>query len=41
MDGKKYDVAKGMWDPAVREYIFPGQLINCRCFSRSVIPGFN
>lgn len=41
MDGKKYDVAKGMWDPAVREYIFPGQLINCRCFSRSIIPGLN
>ncbi len=40
MEGKKYDVAEGMWDPAVGEHIFPGQLINCRCTSSSVIPGF-
>ena len=39
-DGKPYDVAKGWWDPAVRERIWPGQLINCRCVSRAVIPGF-
>lgn len=41
MNGKKYDVKKGMWDPAVKEYILPGQLINCRCTSRSVIAGFS
>jgi len=40
MDGKTYDINKGMWDSAVGEYIFPGQLINCRCTSRSVVPGF-
>lgn len=40
MDGKKYRVDQGMWDPAVQKYILPGELINCRCFSRSVIPGF-
>jgi SPP1 gp7 family putative phage head morphogenesis protein len=40
-DGKKYDVAKGWYDPTVKEFIFPGQLINCRCFSRAVIPGFS
>lgn len=40
-DGKKYDTKKGWYDPAVKEFIFPGQLINCRCFSRSVIPGFS
>jgi SPP1 gp7 family putative phage head morphogenesis protein len=41
MDGKSYDINKGMWDPAVKEFIFPGQLINCRCTSRSVVAGFS
>lgn len=40
MNGKTYDINKGMWDPAEGEYIFPGQLINCRCTSRSIVPGF-
>ncbi len=38
MNGKRYDVDKGMWDSAVRKWIFPGELINCRCQSRSVLP---
>lgn len=41
MNGKKFDVAQGMWDPAENKYILPGELINCRCTSRSVLPGFN
>jgi uncharacterized protein with gpF-like domain len=41
MNGKKYDVNKGMWDPAVKRWIFPGEEINCRCVSRSIIPGFS
>jgi SPP1 gp7 family putative phage head morphogenesis protein len=41
MNGTKYDVNKGMWDPAVKRWIFPGEEINCRCFCRSVIPGFS
>jgi SPP1 gp7 family putative phage head morphogenesis protein len=40
-DGKKYRVSEGWLDPAVDKRIFPGELINCRCFSRSVIPGFS
>lgn len=40
MDGKKYDVTKGMYDRDEGRYVFPGELINCRCTSRSVIPGF-
>jgi len=36
----RYDVKKGWYDPDEGEYIFPGELINCRCVSRSVIPGF-
>ena len=41
MSGMKYDVNKGMWDPAVKRWIFPGEEINCRCFSRPIIHGFS
>lgn len=41
MNGQRYDVTKGMWDPAVKEFIFPGQLINCRCTSKSVVAGLS
>lgn len=37
--GKKYDVKKGWYDPHEKKYIHPGELINCRCVSRSVVPG--
>jgi SPP1 gp7 family putative phage head morphogenesis protein len=40
-NGKLYDVEKGWWDPAVKQFIHPGELINCRCVSISVIPGFS
>ena len=39
MNGKQFNIAKGMWDSAVGEWIQPGELINCRCTSRVVIPG--
>lgn len=41
MNGKRYDVAKGMWDEDEREWVFPGSLINCRCLAKSVVPGFS
>lgn len=41
MDGKKYDISKGMYDSAEKRYVLPGELINCRCFSKSVVPGFS
>lgn len=34
--GKEYDVTKGCLISG--EYIFPGQLINCRCTSKSILP---
>lgn len=46
---QRYDVRKGWWDPqAVKkkgggfqgQFIFPGELINCKCVSRSVVRGF-
>lgn len=38
-EGVVFDVSKGWYDPDVGEFIHPGQLINCRCVSRSIIPG--
>lgn len=35
-----FDLDKGLYDPDEGEYVFPGQLINCRCTSRAVIEGF-
>jgi SPP1 gp7 family putative phage head morphogenesis protein len=39
-DGKKFDVSKGWFDPdpKVRKHIMPGQLINCRCYFKPVLP---
>lgn len=41
--GNIYDPAVGWFDsdPKVRKRIWPGQLINCRCVSRSVVKGFS
>lgn len=41
MDGKRYKISQGMWDDDEGKYVFPGELINCRCTSRVVIPGFD
>jgi SPP1 gp7 family putative phage head morphogenesis protein len=39
-DGQEFEVRRGWFDPdpKVREYILPGQLINCRCFATPVLP---
>lgn len=37
-DGKRYDLRKGWYDPAVKQWIKPGELINCRCYSSAVLP---
>lgn len=41
--GNVYDPAKGWFDPdpKVRRRIWPGELINCRCVSVSVVEGFS
>lgn len=41
MDGKTYDVAKGMWDRDADKFVWPGTEINCRCVSRAIIEGLN
>lgn len=39
MNGKRYKLAEGMWDPVERKYIETGELINCRCTHKAIIPG--
>ena len=41
MNGKIYDIVKGMWDEDEKAWVLPGQLINCRCVSLSIIPGLD
>ena len=40
MNDKQYDVKQGMWDSDEKAWVHPGQLINCRCFSKGIIKGF-
>lgn len=41
--GKPYDPAVGWFDPdpKVNRHIWPGELINCRCVSRTIVKGFS
>ena len=39
MNGKRYSVAEGLLDTDEGRKILPGELINCRCVSRAIIPG--
>lgn len=39
--GKKFNVKTGWYDPAAKQYIMPGELINCKCISKSIIPGLS
>lgn len=40
LSGKAYLIAQGAYDSAEGKYILPGELINCRCTSRAVVPAF-
>lgn len=40
MNGKPYLIAQGSYDSQVGRYVLPGELINCRCTSKAVIPAF-
>lgn len=39
MNGKVFKLKEGMYDSDEQAYVLPGQLINCRCTSRAIIPG--
>lgn len=36
-----FNLKEGWYDPDEGKHILPGELINCRCVSRPVIPGFS
>jgi hypothetical protein len=40
-EGKVFDLDKGLFDPEAGEWVLPGTLINCRCTSRAIVPGFD
>jgi SPP1 gp7 family putative phage head morphogenesis protein len=40
MNGEEFDLAQGMYDPEAGDYVQPGELINCRCSYRPVLPEF-
>lgn len=40
MNGKKFDLKKGMYDPDVEDYVQPGELPYCRCCFKAILPGF-
>ena len=40
-DKVRYKVAEGWYDPHEKKFILPGELVNCRCVARPVIPGFS
>lgn len=39
-DKARFPIAEGWHDPEEGRNIWPGELINCRCVSKSVVPGF-
>lgn len=39
-DGNEFDVETGWYDPHEGKHIQPGELINCRCVSIPIVPGF-
>lgn len=41
MNGKVFDSRVGLYDPAVKRNIHPGELIHCRCLFRPHIPGID
>lgn len=40
-DKVRFNLAEGWYDPHEKKHILPGELINCRCVSRPVVPGFS
>lgn len=38
MDGQRFDLLTGMYDPAVGTHVHPGELPFCRCVYRPVLP---
>lgn len=41
MNGKTFDLSAGMWDEDAGEWVLPGQLVNCGCTYKPVLPELN
>jgi SPP1 gp7 family putative phage head morphogenesis protein len=41
MNGKEFDIRKGMYDSHEGKWIQPGELIRCRCVSAPILKGFS
>ena len=39
MDGERFNIDEGCWDPEVGAHIQPGELVNCQCECKWVVPG--
>lgn len=40
-DKVRFSIVDGWYDPDEKRNVHPGELINCRCQSRPIVPGFN
>lgn len=40
MDGKRFKLSEGMYDPDVGRFVHCGELVNCQCIYQPVIPTF-
>jgi SPP1 gp7 family putative phage head morphogenesis protein len=40
-DRVRFDLKTGWYDPEEQRYVLPGELINCRCVARPVVPGLS
>lgn len=38
---QRYTISEGWYDPDVGKHIWPGELINCRCVSKAIIPALD
>lgn len=40
MNGKRFKLSEGLFDPAVGRNVHPGELVNCNCIYKPIIPTF-
>jgi len=39
LEGKRFKLSKGCWDPSVRKWVLPGRARpNCRCYTEYIVP---
>ena len=40
MNGKHFSLVEGLYDRTAGKKVLPGELVNCRCTYRAVVPDF-